>query len=188
MMTSRLSGLQQLQVSVTSLRPPQPKRLASLQDLPTFVLLIVLQYLSAVPGEFGTIALVCKAWNERFSCSEAAVAKGTHEDAKQLWRYIANDLKIECHFPSSKGYSTKSSNFKKLMLTSYAKMQKNCRDKHEQLLLAAKTMLEKKVDCPAALEKLILKFFPLALQAPGVSSTVALFNVNFQSNLVEKNW
>eukprot|EP01035_Chromulina_nebulosa_P033163 gene33163-44393_t len=115
-----------------------------------------------------TLFTVCKSWYNRFDPAD-----------NFLWTALSVECKLDITFTSATPKSLRSkTNQRKLFLRSYAKQQIMLKDRHDQLIVAAKSLMENPGrDCPQKLSKLILKYFP---DCRG-------FNVNWRCSTIENN-
>jgi len=87
-------------------------------------------------------------------------ARFDHQDL-YLWKFVAFDFRIDVDFKVNVGKSLRStSNHRKLLLRCYAKKQIMLREKHDQLIIQAKGIMEGTKDTPTKLKKLIQNYFP----------------------------
>jgi ankyrin repeat protein len=122
-------------------------------NVPNPALLFILQYLANLPEDFLFLFLISKAFYSRF-----------HIQDYELWMMIASTYEISLPVTqrsTSSSLSLRSkSNYKKLFFLSYQKLKKEITEKNDHLILFAKELLEKKLDKPQQLKKLINRTFP----------------------------
>jgi hypothetical protein len=122
-------------------------------NVPNPPLLFILQYLAYLPEDFLFLFLISKAFYSRF-----------HIQDYELWMMIASTYEISLPITqrsTSSSLSLRSkSNYKKLFFLSYQKLKKEITEKNDHLILFAKELLEKKLDKPQQLKKLITRTFP----------------------------
>lgn len=137
-----------------------------LVDLPLDAILVIFQYIGP-PETFLSLSEVCLKWNAFFSKTDPF-----------LWRRLSAQYRVPMHFPINNGRQLRSkSDLKAQFWASYQKKHKWIRERHENLLLQSKLLLEKKRDPAKQLSKLIATTF----------SDIADFDVNWQGSLIENN-
>lgn len=137
-----------------------------LVDLPLDAVLVIFQYIGP-PETFLGLSEVCLKWNAFFSKTDPF-----------LWRRLSVQYRVPMHFPVNNGRQLRSkSDLKTQFWTSYQKKHRWIRERHENLLLQSKLLLEKKRDPAKQLSRLITSTF----------SDIADFDVNWQGSLIENN-
>lgn len=150
--------------------------MATLSTIPNDALILVLQFIGQ-PVEFLHMLTVCKAWYDKFD------SKDTH-----LWLIISKVYDVTIHsFPalgsaissrSSTSRSLRSTNdYKRLFIKHYFRKLANVDERHYQLLVQAKAMLNSTRDQPRKLERLIHSAFV----------SIDDFNVDYRCPMMESN-
>lgn len=96
----------------------------------------------------------------------------------EIWCWLASEFKVSLHSLGQKRSLRSTSNYKKVFMKAYKKASQEIKEKHEILLLLARTFfLETARDCPRKLTAIILSVFPDLVD----------FDVNCTSSVVEAN-
>ena len=119
------------------------------------------------PPEFNIISCVSRGWAKLLDCSDS-----------ETWCWIASEFKVSLHSLGQKRSLRSTSNYKKVFMKAYKKASQEIREKHEILLLLAKSFFgETTRDCPCKLAAIIHSVFP----------DLHHFDVNWTSSVVEAN-
>ena len=119
------------------------------------------------PPEFNIISCVSRGWARLLDCSDS-----------ETWCWIASEFKLSLHSLGQKRSLRSTSNYKKVFMKAYKKASQEIREKHEILLLLAKSFFgETTRDCPCKLAAIIHSVFP----------DLHHFDVNWTSSVVEAN-
>lgn len=127
----------------------------SLPCLPHDLLLIVVGYLTTTLNPLPLIPLsaVCKSWRDYINIQDS-----------NLWQMLSVYFSVPLHIPSkvtASRFSLRSTaNYKRQFFQVFHREQAGYTEKHEALILQAKSILEQKRDGVHSLKKLINKLFP----------------------------
>lgn len=149
----------------------------TLSTIPNDALILVLLFIGQ-PVEFLHMLTVCKAWYDKFDSKDA-----------QLWLIISKVYDVTIHsFPtlSSAAAGSRSStsrllrstnDYKRLFMKHYFRKLANVDERHYQLVVRAKAMLNSTRDQPRKLERLIHSTF----------ISIGDFNVDYRCPMMESN-
>jgi len=145
----------------------------TLSTLPNDTLILLLQFIGQ-PIDFLHMLTVSKEWYDKFDCKDA-----------QLWLIISKVYDVAIYsFPSlsnirsNTSRSLRSTNdYKRLFMKHYFRKLANMDERHNQLVVQAKALLNSKRDQPRKLERLIHSTFV----------TIGDFNVDFRCPMMESN-
>lgn len=135
-----------------------------LQHLSDYSLVAVALYLGK-SLEFLPMLEVCKTWYRRFDAED-----------EMLWKVLGVAFRVTLHISKVAGLRSKSQ-CKQLFVRAWHKKQKELSERHDLLVINARSTLLRPTDCPRQLAKLIASCFPCAED----------FDVNWKCVTLENN-
>ena len=137
----------------------------SLENIPNNPLLLILRFIGR-PSDFLCVLSVCHSWRDRID-----------EKDVELWHALSVDYGIAIHSLEVKRTLRCTTNYRKAFFTAYFKKQREMYDKHELLIVHAKTLLQGNRDHPKKLDKMICNSF----------DDMRFFDSNYRGKTMEDN-
>ena len=115
---------------------------AGLESLSNYSLIDILQYLGS--PNIARLTVICQAWNHRFSAAD-----------KELWLAIAAHFKVEFRVVWGIKELRCTNNYRREFFRAYAAKIRSLQEKHDALIIRAKSLLQGNSDSHAKLKRMI---------------------------------